>query len=129
VTFREWRTIYDYDPVTLWIAYGATLLLATLAIVTGIIAMVWNGAAYDDSFSSILRMSRLDAVDLHGDDGSRPLPNALARSAVVIASATHATVATIAERSAFDDSAERDDGHDGNSESVLLVSAKPQRHL
>jgi hypothetical protein len=129
VTFREWRTIYDYDHVTLWIAYGATLLLTALAIFAGIIVMVWNGAAYDGSFSSILRMGRLDAVDLHGDDGSRPLPDALARSAVVIASATHDAVAAVAERSTLDGGAERDDGLDGNSESVLLVSAKARRHL
>jgi hypothetical protein len=91
--------------------------------------MVWNGDAYDGSFSSILRMGRLDAVDLHGDDGSRPLPDALARSAVVIASATHDAVAAVAERSTLDGGAERDDGLDGNSESVLLVSAKARRHL
>ncbi|KAK5701737.1 hypothetical protein LTR97_004555 [Elasticomyces elasticus] len=78
VTVGMYRNVYAYDPVTLWIAYGLSILFTALAVLAGTIALVQNGASYSNYFSTILRVSRTAELDIQvaGRDGPGhdPLP-------------------------------------------------------
>ncbi|KAM0714117.1 hypothetical protein Q7P37_011081 [Cladosporium fusiforme] len=94
VTFEEWHNIYAYDAATLWAAYGAAIISATIAVSVGFSAMHLNGAAYDANFSTILRTSQISEpprMDDHDpepgderDDGSKPLPKSLEKAIVLV---------------------------------------------
>jgi hypothetical protein len=80
VTIQTWRNIYVYSPAFLWLPYGVSIALATVAVVLGTICLVNNGS----SFSTILRVSHeaslttpVREVDADGRD---PLPNHLAKA-------------------------------------------------
>lgn len=95
VTFDEYRNIYTYDAITLWFAYGAAVLFTAVAVVVGLMALWLDGVSFDDSFSTILRTSRIN-TDTEGsghgehhedhvaDNGAQPLPHALANATVII---------------------------------------------
>ncbi|KAK5679710.1 hypothetical protein LTS10_007658 [Elasticomyces elasticus] len=78
VTMERFRNVYAYDSVTLWIAYGLSILFTALAVSAGIIALVQNGASYSNYFSTVLRVSRTAELDVQvaGRDGPGhdPLP-------------------------------------------------------
>lgn len=100
VAFERYGTVYRYDAKTLWTAYGVALLVAGLAVLMGTTALWLNGVAYDNTFSTVLRATYIDGPGasrseaLHNrstdrvDDGSRPLPKALARAIVVVRSSS-----------------------------------------
>ncbi|KAK5740520.1 hypothetical protein LTR17_004557 [Elasticomyces elasticus] len=78
VTVEMYRNVYAYDPVTLWIAYGLSILFTALAVLAGTIALIQNGASYSNYFSTVLRVSRTTELDVQvaGRDGPGhdPLP-------------------------------------------------------
>lgn len=87
VSYERWQNIYVYDATTLWTAYGVTMFFAALTVLAGIATICEDGAAYDKSFSTILRKSRVmhavgvtdvDTLVLLRDGGSMPLPKELA---------------------------------------------------
>ena len=93
VTFDEYRNVYIYDAVALWVAYGLAISFTALVVLVGGTAMTLNGIAYDNHFSTVLRTSRIQispikdkaqyAVD---DDGGRPLPKQLREALIVVTS-------------------------------------------
>jgi hypothetical protein len=84
VTIQSWRNVYAYSPALLWLPYGVSIALATVAIILGTICLVSNGASFSSKFSTILRVSHeanlttpVREVDTNGRD---PLPNYLAQA-------------------------------------------------
>ena len=80
------QTVYVYAADKLWIAYGLAALFTFGAYIVGMLAILANGASYDDSFSTVLRTTR-DArlnIELMEEDldGWSPLPSRLAKATV-----------------------------------------------
>ncbi|KAF2716058.1 hypothetical protein K431DRAFT_30342 [Polychaeton citri CBS 116435] len=91
VTFITDHNVYQYDSVTLWVAYSIAVFCTALATLVGYTAMRNNGVAFGADFSTVLRASRIDhtaeASTVEGvseDDGRKPLPKQLANAMVVI---------------------------------------------
>lgn len=78
--------------MTLWIAYGSAIFGTALAVAMGWRALWLNGVAYDSSFSTVLRTSRIVSTsaehngtyDEGDDDGSQPLPKTLSSAKIVV---------------------------------------------
>ncbi|QIW99936.1 hypothetical protein AMS68_005454 [Peltaster fructicola] len=82
VTTIAFHNVYEYDKLTLWLAYSLAVALTALASILGILTMIAMDAAYDSSFSTILRAGtaahlteRMTAID---GSGKAPLPKHLA---------------------------------------------------
>ena len=86
VSVVTYHTIYTFSRVQLWLAYALAVGSATVTVLIGYLALIRNGAAFSDDFSTILRTTRNAAltVGLHDTDatGHAPLPNHLARAKV-----------------------------------------------
>jgi hypothetical protein len=84
VTVQTWRNIYVYSPAFLWLPYGVSIALATVAVILGSICLVNNGASFSTSFSTILRVSGgaslTTPVREKDADGRDPLPKYLAKA-------------------------------------------------
>jgi len=82
----RYQNVYVYAPARLWIAYGLAILFTAIAVIIGLLAMVLNGVAYSNHFSTVLRTTRFANIDpkvLPDDgDGKDPMPNRLARAVV-----------------------------------------------
>jgi hypothetical protein len=89
VASETYHNIYSYTRRRLWIAYGVSLLCATVAVALGLHAIFASGASYSNEFSTILRVSRhahLDYEVARSDASGRdPLPKYLAKSTLMIA--------------------------------------------
>lgn len=87
-TLETWHNTYRYNAATLWIPYGLAIGVTALAVLGGYAALVANGAAFSDKFSTIFRVSRAAGlnVEVQGVDGRGrdPLPGYLGRARVDI---------------------------------------------
>jgi hypothetical protein len=99
VTIQTWRNIYVYSPAFLWLPYGVSIALATVAVVLGTICLVNNGASFSTSFSTILRVSHeaslTTSVREVDADGRDPLPKYLARAELSFPSSSGAVDETV----------------------------------
>jgi hypothetical protein len=82
----RYQAVYVYAPARLWIAYGLAILFTAISVIIGLLAMVSNGVAYTNHFSTILRTTRFANIDPdvlpENGDGEDPMPNRLARAVV-----------------------------------------------
>lgn len=82
------HNIYVYAKRTLWLAYGLAIAFTILAVAAGIVALVMNGASFRNSFSTIVRVSRVamlsEEVTESDGDGTEPLPKHLAESRLLM---------------------------------------------
>lgn len=83
---ETWHNAYRYNAATLWIAYGLAIGATALAVAGGFTALVANGAAYSDKFSTLFRVSRTAGLSVEVKEvdgrGSDPLPGYLGRARV-----------------------------------------------
>ena len=83
VSLPTYQTVYSYNQVTLWIAYGLSILFSALAAIAGIVAIIVGGASYSTQFSTIVRVAKTDDLDVDIVDrksdgfGRDPLPDYL----------------------------------------------------
>jgi hypothetical protein len=86
VTLPEYQTVYVYAPFKLWVAYGIAILFAMIGVLIGLWAMLSNGIAYTNQFSTVLRTVRYAQIKTtilpEDADGKDPLPHYLARAGV-----------------------------------------------
>ena len=89
VTRPLYQNMYVYSAIKLWAAYGVAILLASLAVLLGLITMFLNGAAYSQTFSTVFRAARgagmsekIRDSDVAGED---PLPKRLATAQILFA--------------------------------------------
>jgi hypothetical protein len=86
ISLPKYQTVYVYTPTKLWTPYGLAILFTTISVAIGLYAMVSNGAAYTNHFSTILRTTRFANIDPdvlpENGDGKDPMPNHLARAVV-----------------------------------------------
>lgn len=82
---------YEYPTGRLWLACGLAIAISTLIVIAGLIVMYLSSAAYNSSFSTILRLSggaHLGQEIVDDDhDGKEPLPEYLAKSNISFAGA------------------------------------------
>ncbi|KEQ66144.1 uncharacterized protein M437DRAFT_72949 [Aureobasidium melanogenum CBS 110374] len=86
ITIVTYYSQYEYAAAMLGLAYGTAVLMATIIVVLGCIAIFSSGLSYSSSFSTVLRttshasvsteISREDAV------GQDPLPKHLAEATI-----------------------------------------------
>ncbi|KAH0366783.1 hypothetical protein KCU65_g5160, partial [Aureobasidium melanogenum] len=86
VTFTSYHNVYVYNRHTLWIAYGVAIGFTLIAVVIGILALLSNGSAYNNNFSTVLRIKKTTGEEIleHEADGSEPLPKRLAKARVLL---------------------------------------------
>ncbi|KAK0276838.1 hypothetical protein LTR35_010232 [Friedmanniomyces endolithicus] len=86
VTLATLENIYIYAAYKLWLAYGLAIAATALIAACGLAAMMANGAAFSNSFSTILRLSRGADLDRKVQDadlsGRAPLPRYLEEATV-----------------------------------------------
>lgn len=114
MTRATYHTIYTYAQLELWLAYGLAIGSSTLACLIGYIALVGNGAAFSNDFSTILRTTKHAELTVELKDGDTaghdPLPKYLANAKVrfrkrtsndpsSLASEKPASVTTVGSRS------------------------------
>jgi ribosome-binding protein aMBF1 (putative translation factor) len=68
----------------LWIAYGIATGSTLIAVAIGTAALLSNGSAYSNNFSTVLRIKKTMSEEIleKEGDGSEPLPKRLARARV-----------------------------------------------
>ena len=97
MTLETYQNVYRYDPATLWIAYGLSVLFATLAVIVGTTTLVLSGVSYSHNFSTVVRVSRtanLSVEVLKRDGfGADPLPNYLKDARLDVGARNTATAA------------------------------------
>ena len=88
MTYHRYHNIYVYSPRNLWLPYGIALALSTLTVITGLVTMFLNRAAYSSNFSTVLRAAhgarlstKILEEDMYGQD---PLPKYLADAKVCL---------------------------------------------
>ena len=73
--------VYEYSDYKLWLAYGLAITISVITVIAGLIVMYLSSAAYNSSFSTILRLGRgahLSREIVDGDHGGKePLPKYL----------------------------------------------------
>jgi hypothetical protein len=83
--------VYEYSGHRLWLAYGLAIAISALIVIAGLIVMYLSSAAYNSSFSTILRLGRgahLSQEIIDGDhDGKAPLPKYLEMATISFAGA------------------------------------------
>jgi hypothetical protein len=98
ITQNIYRNQYDYSAPNLWLTYGIALGITMLVAVAGFVAMMTNGAAFSNDFSTILRASRTaklsEEVRIGDADGKDPLPQYLSEATVGFVSGTFALQAS-----------------------------------
>jgi hypothetical protein len=89
VTFTTISPVYEYSGHRLWLAYGLAIAISVLIVIAGLVVMYLSSAAYNSSFSTILRLGRgahLSQEIVHGDhDGKEPLPEYLEKATISFA--------------------------------------------
>lgn len=89
VTFTTISPVYEYSGHRLWLAYGLAIAISVLIVIAGLIVMYLSSAAYNSSFSTILRLGRgadLSQEIVDGDhDGKEPLPEYLEKATISFA--------------------------------------------
>ncbi|RWA04972.1 hypothetical protein EKO27_g10136 [Xylaria grammica] len=86
VTFTTLNSVYSYSPARLLIAYGTAILVTSLALAFGIVAILPNNASYSSDFSTILRATYGAVLSVpvqpQDMDGASPLPKYLGTAKV-----------------------------------------------
>lgn len=81
--------MYEYSGHRLWLAYGLATAISTIIVAAGLIVMFLSSAAYNSSFSTMLRLGRgahLSQEIVDGDhDGKEPLPKYLEKATISFA--------------------------------------------
>lgn len=89
VTFTTMSPVYEYSDYKLWLAYGLAITISVITVIAGLIVMYLSSAAYNSSFSMILRLGRgahLSREIVDGDhDGKEPLPKYLEKATISFA--------------------------------------------
>jgi hypothetical protein len=89
VTFTTISPVYEYSGHRLWLAYGLAISISVLIVIAGLIMMYLSSAAYNSSFSTILRLGRgaeLSQEIVDGDhDGKELLPEYLEKATISFA--------------------------------------------
>ena len=89
VTFITISPVYEYSDYKLWLAYGLAITISVITVIAGLIVMYLSSAAYNSSFSTILRLGRgahLSREIVDGDhDGKEPLPKYLEKATISFA--------------------------------------------
>ncbi|KAK5121202.1 hypothetical protein LTR85_005686 [Meristemomyces frigidus] len=84
VTTVTSHNIYIYSMYKLWLAYGIAILLTSLAVTQGLLAIHSNGASYSMSFSTIMRSTWIAELSVNALEQDReckhPLPQDLAKA-------------------------------------------------
>lgn len=72
------ENVYEYSREKLWLAYGLAIGTSCAIVILGLLIILLHGAAFEDEFSTCLRLSRgaiIDAEIREQDfSGSAPLP-------------------------------------------------------
>lgn len=120
VTFVTYHNIYSYSVVTLWLAYGAAILLATITIAFVYGAIYSGDLSYSSSFSTVLRttshasvsetITRTDAI------GQDPLPKHLAMATITFEDDEQGKEMDVLKGSSDDDEGQGRLLHDRESE-------------
>ncbi|KAK3675115.1 hypothetical protein LTR78_005049 [Recurvomyces mirabilis] len=88
VALQTYRNTYVYSRTTLWIAYGLALLFAALAVTIGLASILLMGSAFENTFSTIVRVGRISMVTEDIDEcdgrGTAPLPGHLRKARMVM---------------------------------------------
>lgn len=86
VTFTSYHNVYAYNRHTLWIAYGIAIGFTLIAVAIGTLALLSNGSAYSNNFSTVLRVKKTMGEEIleNEGDGSEPLPKRLAKARVLL---------------------------------------------
>ena len=88
VALQTYRNQYTYAAKTLWIAYGLALLFAALAIAIGLASILLMGSAFENTFSTIVRVGRVSTVTEYMQDsdgkGTAPLPKHLRKARLIM---------------------------------------------
>ncbi|KAH0396899.1 hypothetical protein KCU89_g8835, partial [Aureobasidium melanogenum] len=84
VTFTTYHNVYVYNNRILWIAYGIATGSTLIAVAIGTAALLSNGSACSNNFSTVLRIKKTMSEEIleKEGDGSEPLPKRLARARV-----------------------------------------------
>jgi hypothetical protein len=84
----DFRTVYFYAESKLWVAYGAAVASAAIAVAVGLLSMFTHGAAYSNKFSTAFLAGRSAelSVEVHSSDlqARDPLPSYLDRAKVAL---------------------------------------------
>jgi hypothetical protein len=74
--------VYDYQSTELFIAYGLSILVATVCLILGLISIHRNSGSFSNDFSTVLRTTRhpslREVVDTAQSSGLAPLGKELA---------------------------------------------------
>ena len=86
VTFTSYHNVYIYNSHILWLAYGLAIGFTSVAVGIGTAALLYNGSAYSNNFSTVVRIKKSVSEEIQENegDGSEPLPKRLARARVVL---------------------------------------------
>ncbi len=72
------QNIYTYQPRDLWLAYGIAVLSNIICLLIAMVALNQNGLSYSNNFTTILRTTRnqnLDVLVKEGESsGADPVP-------------------------------------------------------
>jgi hypothetical protein len=86
VTTITYQNLYAYSVALLWFAYGTAVLITSITVVMGCVAIFSTGISYSSSFSTVLRTTshafvstRISRDDAIGQD---PLPKHLADATI-----------------------------------------------
>ncbi|KAF2716003.1 hypothetical protein K431DRAFT_350651 [Polychaeton citri CBS 116435] len=86
VTFTTYHNVYDYAAQKLWLAYGLAIGATAIGIIIGTVALVQNGLAYSNNFSTVLRATKCADISVpinNADlDGRDPLPGYLSKAKI-----------------------------------------------
>lgn len=88
VTIYTIENIYTYTWERLAISYGVAIALTLLAVITGFVLLLINGASYSNKFSTIMRATRGGHIDMlvmaQETSGADPLDEGLAKAKIWI---------------------------------------------
>jgi hypothetical protein len=84
---QEFQSQFVYESRTLFIAYGISILFASICILLGVHALLHNRASYTNSFSTIVRVTRdpllSSLIADEGDlQGAEPVPEHIRKAEV-----------------------------------------------
>jgi hypothetical protein len=83
VAYESYKPLYEYRPYNLWLAYGIAITLSFVAVLLGLHALWLNGVSHDNSFSSIMAVTRngfLDELTLGHSLGATPMSKEVLRT-------------------------------------------------
>ena len=87
ITREQFRNLYVSRALDLYIAYGTSILCATICVSIGMLALFRNSVAYSNNFSTIFRTTRGRDFDVlvtpTETNGGDPLSKCIARQTIV----------------------------------------------